>query len=305
MQSVAISRTPAPLPRLVAEFTDVVAVYKPAGVPFHHDDSSSRDGLMHAIRKLQSDDSFGYDGRLYPVHRLDTVTSGVMLLAKSSAAAGHVVKEFRKGSVHKYYVALSERKPKKKQGSIVGDMERSRRSTRKLLHSSKDPAVTRFDSVSLKGFANGSYPTLVRSISKEQITDAAAANGTDSGPTAGASPSIRDGLRLYILKPETGRTHQIRVAMKSLGSPILGDVLYDAADVAKLEDRTYLHAAAVRLLLGSEVIQVVVPPSQGREFLSDACCAAFGAYFTGNDMLDGWFPDNKLLASRIGNPLLP
>ena len=52
-----------------------------------------------------------------------------------------------------------------------------------------------------------------------------------------------------VLRPLTGRTHQLRVACKSLGAPILGDAAYAGKDDARKEDRAYLHAAAVRVAL--------------------------------------------------------
>jgi len=49
---------------------------------------------------------------------------------------------------------------------------------------------------------------------------------------------LTPGLRLYLLKPHTGKTHQLRVALKSLGVPLLGDTRYGADK----SDRAYLHA---------------------------------------------------------------
>ena len=75
---------------------------------------------------------------------------------------------------------------------------------------------------------------------------------------AGLEPS---GTRLLVFRPETGRTHQIRVAAKSLGSPILGDPLYGAADAACSHSRCYLHAAAIRvppLFEGDVALQVIL-----------------------------------------------
>lgn len=107
------------------------------------------------------------------------------MLATSREAAGELVSAFRKRQVHKYYVALSDRKPSKKMGSVVGDMEKGRRGAWLLARTHADPAVTRFTSVGV--------------------------------------PGGRPGLRAFLLKPETGRTHQLRVALKSLGAPVLGD----------------------------------------------------------------------------------
>lgn len=55
--------------------------------------------------------------------RLDQLTSGALVLATSREAAGELVAQFRGRGVHKYYVALSERKPAKKMGSVSGDMQ--------------------------------------------------------------------------------------------------------------------------------------------------------------------------------------
>lgn len=53
-----------------------------------------------------------------------------------------------------------------------------------------------------------------------------------------SSQSLKPGLRLFVLQPFTGKTHQLRVAMKSIGSPILGDTLYGGDEAEHL----FLHA---------------------------------------------------------------
>lgn len=59
------------------------------------------------------------------------------------------------------------------------------------------------------------------------------------------SVALADGLRGFLLRPKTGKTHQLRVALKSLGSPILGDKLY----AGESAERLYLHAYALRFEL--------------------------------------------------------
>mmetsp|Transcript_5297 Transcript_5297/g.11598 ORF Transcript_5297/g.11598 Transcript_5297/m.11598 type:complete len:155 (+) Transcript_5297:12-476(+) len=105
-----------------------------------------------------------------------------------------------------------------------------------------------------------------------------------------------------------GRTHQLRVAMKSLGSPILGDMLYANSADAKLEDRCYLHAAAIRLALGSEVLQVICPPvgpGMGSLFNDAAFQAKFDALLPAalEHQAGTWeFPgQSPLLTSTIGS----
>ena len=155
-----------------------------------------------------------------------------MLFGRTKHAAQQVSAAFADGRVHKCYVALANRKPKKKQGTIRGDMAKARRGSWRLLHTTIDPAVTSFTSV--------------------------------------AVPNSRPGVRMYIIRPRTGRTHQIRIAMKSIGVPILGDVRYGDKAVAEKEDRTYLHAAAISFVLDDQQIQVLCPPNIGSEFLTPA-----------------------------------
>jgi tRNA pseudouridine32 synthase / 23S rRNA pseudouridine746 synthase len=164
------------------------------------------------------------------VHRLDKVTSGLLVMAKNAAANEVLSEQFRDRLVEKFYLAISAKKPKKKQGLIRGDMAPARRGAWKLLASTENPAITQFMSLSL-------------------------------------SP----GKRLFIVKPHTGKTHQIRVALKSIGAPILGDQLY--ADSASCEgiDRVYLHAYSLGFHFHGEYFRFVEKPREGNVFLSDEC----------------------------------
>lgn len=203
---------------VVARTADFVVINKPAGVAVHKDESED-EGLTSALAQ-----QLGVE-QVWLVHRLDKSTSGLLLLALNAEAASHVATAFAEHQVEKYYVALSQYKPKKKQGLIKGDMERSRRGMWKLTHTTNNPAITRFYSV-----------------------------------------SCEPNLRLFVLKPQTGRTHQLRVAMKSLGSPILGDPLYGDKKAA---DRCYLHAALLSFsLLGNSFCYTCMP--EGEYFMHDS-----------------------------------
>jgi Pseudouridylate synthases, 23S RNA-specific len=74
-----------------------------------------------------------------------------------------------------------------------------------------------------------------------------------------------EGKRLFYLRPLTGRTHQIRVALKSVGSPILGDERYGGGR----SDRGYLHAYKLAFELDQLAYDFSVLPSRG-EYFSDA-----------------------------------
>ena len=76
-----------------------------------------------------------------------------------------------------------------------------------------------------------------------------------------------DGKRLVLCLPKTGKTHQIRVAMKANGSPIVGDVIYDK-DAASAADRLYLHAYGLKFIKDDVSYEFHCLPSDGTLFES-------------------------------------
>jgi len=248
----------APPLRLLVETPRFLCVEKPAGLAHH--ESGEELGVLQVARAQQQAGQLGsYDGRLHGVHRLDRVTSGLLLLAKTSADAGLLGAAFRSGSVVKFYAALSDRRPSRKMGTVAGDMAPARRGAFKLLREQERPAVTRFVSSGVAG--------------------------------------SRPGLRGFVLRPLTGRTHQLRVALKSLGSPVLGDALYADATSSALEERSYLHACAIALpplAPGDDAFSLVCPPRDGAEFAA----AGFQAWFAER------FPTHVPASWCAGSPLL-
>ena len=207
--------------KLVAATTEFVVLNKAAGISFHSEQGA---GLV-----VQAEQALGF--KLFPVHRLDKVTSGLIVLARSSEAAAQLTRLFTSHQVEKYYLALSMNKPAKKQGWVKGDMAAARRGAWKLLKTQMNPAVSYFIS---QGFAD--LP-----------------------------------VRAFLIKPYSGKTHQIRVALKSIGAAIAGDVLYQGAAA----DRVYLHAFALRFTLAGKVYQYQQLPEQGAYFQQLSCSGAW------------------------------
>jgi tRNA pseudouridine32 synthase/23S rRNA pseudouridine746 synthase len=174
-------------------------------------------GVMQSLAIEYPDQTF------FPVHRLDKITSGLLIVACHADAASRFGKMFEAHQVEKRYLALSSKKPKKKQGAVSGGMQPSRRGQWKLSKDNENMAVTQFFSSSYQGF------------------------------------------RLFVVRPLTGKTHQIRVALKSLGSPILGDLRYGGEEA----DRGYLHAYALQFEWQGEVKQYVCLPTFGAHFSSE------------------------------------
>ena len=194
--------------------SDFIVINKHPHVSVHKDDGDTM-LLQEVARSL--------DGKpLYLIHRLDKMTSGILLLARNKKAASELSQLFAERKVAKFYLAIGSKKPKKKQGLVKGDMERSRRSAWKLLNTQSNPAITQF-----------------------------------------FSASAEPGERLFICKPFTGKTHQIRVALKSIGSPIVGDTIYNPSCQAS---RGYLHAFAIMFDFQGESFRFVCDP---RDWASD------------------------------------
>ncbi|WP_372809379.1 pseudouridine synthase [Litorivivens sp.] len=205
---------------IVSDTADYLLVDKPAGFSVHRDQQ-----LVSLLDLLRQQTGYPY---LAPVHRLDQATSGLWLLAKTPASAAALSAQFEQRQVEKYYLALSDKKPSKKQGKVEGALVKARAGSYRLARSGEPWSVTQF-------FSYG----------------------------------LGDGCRLFLLKPLTGRTHQLRVVMRSLGAPILGDTRYGSSQ--SQADRCYLHAYSLAFSVGSELIRYTLPPAQGTAFLAEPC----------------------------------
>lgn len=199
--------------QIVHDHVDWLLCNKPAGLNFHNEDGEL--GLVSLMRKQLGNDD------IWPVHRLDKHTSGLILLAKSKESCAGLSELFAKREVEKYYLAVCPKSMKKKQGWVIGDMAKGRRGAFKLLKTKDNPAVTQF-----------------------------------------FSHNLGSGLRLCLLKPKTGKTHQLRVALKSLGAPIIGDKSY-AGDSS---DRLYLHAYAIKFTYQGTLFNFQQAPDFGLLF---------------------------------------
>jgi tRNA pseudouridine32 synthase/23S rRNA pseudouridine746 synthase len=200
---------------IVENNEDYLVVDKAPGVNLHRNQhQQSLLDVLHADFPGES---------LHLVHRLDDATSGLLLIAKSPLAAAELGNLFANREVEKFYFALADGKPSKKQGTIVGDIKKSRSGSYLLSRTRTNPSVSQFFS----------YP-------------------------------LSDGRRAFLLKPHTGKTHQLRVVMKSLGVPILGDRRYGPSNQEC--DRMYLHAMALRFQFRGGEKHYVCFPHEGEAF---------------------------------------
>ena len=208
---------PEDLPlNIIYEDDDLLVVDKPAGMVVHVGagvkSGTLVNALLHHIGKLST-----AGGELRPgiVHRLDRMTSGLVVVAKNDSAHRELSAQFKSREVHKTYVALVHGRMTSLQGEISTSVGRDPRRRIRMRPGGigAREASTRY--------------RLLRRFRHFTLLEA---------------------------EPRTGRTHQIRVHLSSIGHPVVGDTLYGAPARLRIDtreektmERNFLHAAALAL----------------------------------------------------------
>ena len=207
--------------RVVAEEKDFLVIEKPADVLTHPTLTQESSSLIEGVLSKYPEIANVGEDALRPgvVHRLDRGTSGLLVVARTKKGFTSLKKQFQKRTVSKEYMALVYGKFKEKHGDI-------------------------------------SY-SIVRS--KHNPTQWVALRGADEAPQHGKG-KVRTARTEYFVKEvygdctllrvviHTGRTHQIRVHMKAISHPVIGDSVYTTRDAKRVRlpfalHRVFLHAA--------------------------------------------------------------
>ena len=188
---------------IVYEDSDIAVINKQAGLVVHPAHGHYSGTLVNAILYHIKDLS-GINGEIRPgiVHRLDKDTSGLIVIAKNDKVHTALTEMFQEKKIKKTYLAILKGKLNKSEGKIVTQIGRDKNDRKKM--------------------------TVIDDITK--------------GKNAITNYKVVSQNNLFTLVKvniETGRTHQIRVHMRHLGYPILGDSVYGRKDNEK---RQMLHA---------------------------------------------------------------
>lgn len=211
---------------ILFEDNHILVVVKPQNVPTQGDSSGDTDLLTMLKQYLIKKYNKPGDAYLGLLHRLDRPTGGVMVFAKTSKAAGRLSEQIRAGDFDKTYAAVT-----------VGRPNRTGRVEHYLIKDEKTNTVT---------LAPSTLQGVKRALSDIKVIDE------------------RDGQSLVTVKLLTGRTHQARVQLKSLGSPIVGDSKYGGDKYVK---SAHLALWAYRLsfshpISGDEMTFISEPPQE-------------------------------------------
>jgi 23S rRNA pseudouridine1911/1915/1917 synthase len=208
--------------QILFEDNHLIAINKPHGQLVQADEGGELSLLDEVKVMIKERDQKPGNVFVGLLHRLDRPVGGVVLFAKTSKAASRLSNQFRQHTIHKVYWAVVEGRPTSSEGEVV-----------QWLTKDKDEnVVTAFD-----------YE--VENSQKAELRYKVLKTGDNS---------------LVEIYPKTGRPHQIRVAMSSLGCPIMGDLKYGAKTKLDHDIALFAHSLAFDHPISRERITVTAEP---------------------------------------------
>lgn len=220
--------------RIIYEDEDILVVNKPQGMVVHHCPGHIGDTVVDALAAMGVKlSSTGGVSRAGIVHRLDKDTSGLMVVAKNDIAHKHLQEQISTKSAIRKYLAIVNNPPAHDEGQIEGNIGRH--------------PTDRLRMAMIKDERYKSRPALTYYKVLERYKN-------------------RTGLLELTLS--TGRTHQIRVHLASIGSPVVGDITYNRTK-SKYE-KQFLHAYHLELdqpITGKHLVFEAEPPQEFKELI--------------------------------------
>lgn len=218
---------------VIFENEDFLVINKPAGIQVHPDFNEKENTIVNGlifqypeIAKLKDDHVYSYQMRPGIVHRLDKETSGILIIAKNKKSFLEFKNMFQEKTITKKYLAISYGVPLEQEGLI-------------------DKALARTTNYRKQTIAGKRTKTKIReALTHYKVLE-----------------KLGDNFSLIEVSPQTGRTHQIRVHLSSIGHPIVGDNLYRKKNYEKFTAATrhMLHASQIEFTLFGEEFNFTAP----------------------------------------------
>ncbi|MCD6239469.1 MAG: RluA family pseudouridine synthase [Thermotogae bacterium] len=221
---------------VIYEDRDIIVVNKPAGMIVHPTASIVTHTLVNALL-YHCQDLQGIGGEIRPgiVHRLDKDTSGIIVVAKNEASHIKLSEQFKQRQTKKVYLGIVVGIPRIQKGIIRVPIGRSETDRRKM-------------KVCENGRDSITYYKVMKIFGNKKAS-------------------------LLWIMPKTGRTHQIRVHMKYMGNPIIGDALYGKEE--KRFKRQMLHALRLSFThprTGEKLTFIAPPPEDFKKAIRILNC---------------------------------
>ena len=182
--------------KVLYEDNHIIVVVKPQNIPTQEDESKDKDMLTIVKEYIKEKENKPGNVFVGLVHRLDRPTGGVMVFAKTSKSASRLTEQIKNGEFKKRYLSVINGKPREKRGKLVNFLKKNPRNNTVMVVPELTTGAKR---------AELDYEVLE---AKEKVS-------------------------LVDIKLHTGRSHQIRVQMKTIGCPVYGDVKYGGDILAK------------------------------------------------------------------------
>lgn len=181
---------------VIYEDNHIIVVIKPQNQPVQEDESKDKDLLTELKEYIK--DKYNKPGNVYLglVHRLDRPTGGVMVFARTSKAASRLCEQIKTDEFEKKYLTVLQGTPRMDRGRLINYLKKDERTNTVSLVGSLETGAKRAEL----------YYKVLDTV---------------------------DDLSLAEIDLYTGRTHQIRVQMSSVGCPVYGDTKYGKSTVAR------------------------------------------------------------------------
>ena len=222
---------------IVFEDREVLVLNKPAGLVVNRSQTIKEETLQDQLSEyFNLGSSLGIGDRAGIVHRLDRETSGLLLVAKTPKAFENLQDQFRERKVEKEYVCLAHGEINQDSGVIEGDVGRIGKFGRFGIVEGGRESRTEYKVIKKYEFTKRLFDELLPKVqTKSRI-----------------NYLIKQAKKYTLLNlfPKTGRTHQIRVHIKSIGHPVVSDLIYTPKKLLKFDflwcPRLFLHASKIK-----------------------------------------------------------